>query len=141
MNSSKRIAMICLVAIPMLLVAACDIMPGARDPLAGTSWELMSLSGTRPIAGTTITAEFANGQVRGSAGCNSYSGSYQVKGDEITVGAIAMTEMACLDPKGAMDQEQVFAGMLADAQTFRLSEGQLQIMISDGEALTFVPQE
>jgi len=57
------------------------------------------------------------------------------------VSDIAITEMACLEPAGAMEQELMYVEFLSDAQTFRFSDGQLQIFRSDGEALTFVPQE
>jgi hypothetical protein len=49
--------------------------------------------------------------------------------------------MACLEPEGVMDQELMFVGFLGDAKTFRFGDGGLQIFGSDGEALTFVPQE
>lgn len=55
------------------------------------------------------------------------------------MGAIAITEMACLEPEGVMDQEPEFVEFLTDAQTFRLADGQLQILRSYREALTFIP--
>lgn len=126
----------------ILALAACS-GPGSTtsDPLDGTSWVLMAYRKTRPIPGTTITAVFEDGQVHGSAGCNSYGGSYQVSGDTVTVSEIAFTEMACMEPEGVMDQETTFLEFLGTARTFRLVDGQLQILRSDGEALTFVPQE
>ena len=57
------------------------------------------------------------------------------------LGALARGERACLEPEGAMEQEQVFAEYMRNAQTFRLADGQLQIFGADGEALTFVPRE
>jgi heat shock protein HslJ len=132
--------MVALAGIVILALAACrGADSAASDPLDGTSWVLTAYRKTRPIPETTITATFEDGQVRGSAGCNSYGGSYQVSGDAITVGAIAITEMACLEPEGAMDQELVFVEFLTDAQTFRFADGQLQVLRPDGEALTFVP--
>jgi len=83
----------------------------------------VSYGTTRPIPGTTITAMFEDGQLRGSAGCNSYFGSYQVSGDKIRVGDLALTEMACLEPAGLMEQELVFAEFMRDAQSFRLVDG------------------
>jgi heat shock protein HslJ len=140
--TKKYLAVVTLAGILILSLAACrGADSSSGDPLDGTSWVLMAYRKTRPISGTTITATFEDGQVRGSAGCNSYGGSYQVSDDAITVGAIAITEMACLEPEGAMDQELVFVEFLTDAQTFRLADGQLQILRSDGEALTFVPQD
>jgi heat shock protein HslJ len=138
--TKKYLAVVALAGILILSLAACQGADSAADdPLDGTSWVLMAYRKTRPISGTTITATFEDGQVRGSAGCNSYGGSYQVSGDTITVGAVAITEMACLEPEGVMDQELVFVEFLTDAQTFRLAAGQLQVLRSDGEALTFVP--
>jgi heat shock protein HslJ len=140
MTKMKYLAAVALAGIMILAVAACQGADSAAgDPLDGTSWMLTAYRKTRPISRTTITATFEDGQVRGSAGCNSYGGSYQVSDDTITVGAIAITEMACLEPEGAMDQELMFVEFLTDAQTFRLADGQLQILRSDGEALTFVP--
>ena len=134
-------ASLILLTMTILALAACS-GPGSAtsDPLDGTSWVLIAYRKTRPIPGTTITAIFEDGQVRGSAGCNSYGGSYQVSGDTIAVSEISFTEMACLEPEGVMDQETTFLEFLGDARTFRLGDGQLQILRSDGEALTFVPQ-
>jgi heat shock protein HslJ len=135
-------ALLVALAGPMLLgLGACrGADPAAGDPLDGTAWELAAYGETRPIPGTTLTAAFEDGGVRGSAGCNSYFGSYQVSGDQITVGDLAITEMACLEPEGAMQQETVYVKLLADAHTFRLVDGQLQVSTSGGEALTFDPQ-
>ena len=47
--------------------------------------------------------------------------------------------MACVDPPEVMEMEQMFHAWLADAVRFELSEDQLMIFRSDGEALTFVP--
>ena len=127
----------------LLLLAAltaCSLL-GSPDPLEGTSWALQSYRGAPPIPGRAITAVFKDGRVGGSSGCNSYGGSYQVKGEKISIGEIGMTEMACMDPVGVMDQEQAYLQSLGSAQTFELSNGQLVIYVSDHEALTFVPQE
>ena len=132
----RLIVLIAIVGIFLLLLAACG-EGTSKDALNGTTWSLTAYSKTQPIEGSTLTAEFADGQIRGSAGCNSYSGSYKSQGDKITVSEIAMTLMACMEPEGIMDQEQTFLTFLRDAQTFKLSDGQLQIFRLDGEVLTF----
>jgi heat shock protein HslJ len=134
---ARHLATLTLATIFLLSVAACAL-PGlpTGDPLKGTSWRLVLLGGSALIPGTEITATFEDGQVHGSA-CNSYGGSYQVSGDKLTVRDLFMTEMACVEPQGIMEQE--YLEMLGMAQTFRLSGGQLQIFVSGGEALTFVP--
>jgi heat shock protein HslJ len=138
---TKHAAIVILMGTIILSLAACGGAGSAGgDPLDGTSWDLMAYRKSKPIPGATITATFEDGQVRGSAGCNSYFGSYQVDGDVINVGQLGMTEMACLEPEGVMDQELMYLDFLGDARTFRFSDGQLQIFRPDGEALTFVPQ-
>ena len=44
-----------------------------------------------------------------------------------------------MSPEGIMGQEQDFLQILGNAQRFELTDSQLQIYGSDGEALTFVP--
>lgn len=139
---TKSLAILALTGIVVLLLAACGSADSTvSDPLEGTSWVLMAYRKSRPIPGTTMTATFEEGTIRGSAGCNTYSATYQVVDDTIQVGPIAMTEMACLEPEGVMEQETMLLGLLQDAQTFRFVDEQLQILRSDGEALTFLPQE
>jgi len=138
----KYVTVVALVGILILSLTACGGGNSASDdPLDGTSWELMAYRKTRPISGTTITATFEDGKVSGSAGCNSYSGSYQVYGDNrIAIGPTAITEMACMEPEGVMEQEMTFIEFLTGAQTFQLTDEQLQLFRADGEALTFVLQ-
>ena len=136
---ARHLAALTLATILLLSVAACAL-PGlpTGDPLKGTSWHLVMLGDASLVPGTEITAAFEDGQVHGSA-CNSYGGSYQVSGDKLTVRDLFMTEMACVEPQGIMEQERQYLEMLGMGKTFRLSGGQLQIFASGGELLTFVP--
>ena len=135
---ARHLATLTLATILLLSVAACAL-PGlpTGDPLKGTSWRLVLLGGSALIPGAAITATFEDGQVHGSA-CNSYGGSYKVSGDKITLSDLYMTEMACMDPQGVMEQERRYVETLGMAQTFRLSGGQLQIFAAGGEVLTFL---
>jgi heat shock protein HslJ len=118
---------------------ACSAV--ATDPLDGSSWLLQAYRKSTPLEGSTLTASFENGEISGSAGCNHYSGRYQVKGNKITISEVASTLMACPEPEGLMEQESMFLNYLSDAQTFTLADGRLMIFQSQGEALTFIPQE
>lgn len=86
-----------------------DILEPAS--LVGTNWLLTSYNNGKGgmqsvVIGTEITAIFSeDGNMSGSAGCNSYSGSYEATEDTISIGPIANTEMACMDPEGIMEQE------------------------------------
>ena len=83
---------------------------GTRTRLEGTGWTLTGylLNGTLvpAIPGTTITMDFGTeGKIGGSAGCNHYFASYEVKGTGITIGQAGSTMMYCSNP-GVMDQER-----------------------------------
>jgi heat shock protein HslJ len=117
-----------LVVIPflgVLLLGACSTSSGAN--LEGTEWELVSINGVEPIEGTKITLRFQDGRVQGSSGCNTYSGEYTLGDDgAFQAGPIAATEMACLEPEGAMDQESNYLQVLQGGST----------ITRDGDALT-----
>jgi len=91
------------------------------------------------LAGTEITAEFVTSEetVRGSAGCNSYFGGYEVEGNQISIpGPIGATEMYCLEPEGIMEQEEEYLAMLQNAETYDIKDDQLRIFTGD-EVLIF----
>lgn len=89
------------------------------------------------LAGTRITAEFADGRVAGDAGCNTYTAPVAVDGSSIRIGPIASTLRACADP--AVDQqERDYLAALELARSWRLDRGNLTLLRDDGGiAVTF----
>jgi heat shock protein HslJ len=86
--------------------------PPPVDPaegLAGTGWDLVEMGTTADFARIVPTIEFsADGRVSGFAGCNTFSGTFALDGETITLGPLATTEMACEPPASAVE-----AGYLA----------------------------
>ena len=113
---------------------------GSMDTLEGTAWVLISLNGSSPLAKTTITAQFAEGRVSGSAGCNSYQGSYAVEGSDLSIAELLWTEMACLDLDGFMEQESIYTDQLARATGYRIADDQLEIFSEGDRVLIYAPQ-
>ena len=111
------------------------------DPLDGTSWLLVSLEEEDPLPGIAITAVFEGGSVHGSSGCNSFGASYEIHGDSIEIREIQSTLMACIEPDGAMDQEQEYIARLSSSERYLIADGRLQLMSSGQELLAFVPQD
>ena len=139
--NAKHLATFALAATILLLPAACAGVGGTTgDPLEGMSWRLTTLRGASLIPGTEITATFEDGEVSGKA-CNTYGGKYQVSGDRLTLSEVFMTEMACLEPQGIMEQELAFFNLLTSAQSFNLTGGRLVILGAGGEELTFAPAQ
>ncbi len=135
-----RIHRICTVLIGFLILlalAGCRA-PAGGDPLGGTSWALTSISGAPPLPGRTISLAFENGEVRGSAGCNTYFGTYTVDGTSLTIGDLMWTEMACVEPEW-MAQEAAYLAILANVSSFSLGDGRLDLLSSDAQTLAFTP--
>jgi len=112
----------------------------APDPLAGTRWDVLNynngLALTTLIAGSYITLDFgADGQVSGNAGCNNYFASYQVSGNNITIGQPSSTSLFCAEPEGVMEQEAEFLAALQTAATFRITGDTLEIRSADQIAI------
>ncbi|MBN1579531.1 MAG: META domain-containing protein [Anaerolineae bacterium] len=112
-----------------------------RQDWEGQDWVLVSFlaeGAVMPVLeGPEVTVTFENGEVRGSAGCNSYSGSYTVDGFRLSVGMLAVTEMACMSPAGVMEQEQLYLRFLADAFAHTLEDGVFRLEMGDGRSLVF----
>ena len=96
-----------LAGLTILVVAACNSTgsganttpePTSPADLAGTSWTLVSIGDTPAIEGAGARLSFdSGGNVSGSTGCNSISGSYALDGSALTFGPLATTRMACED--------------------------------------------
>jgi heat shock protein HslJ len=119
------------------VLGACTAT-GAND-LRDTSWELASLSGSDLLPGTSITLEFTDEEVSGSAGCNRYWGSYQVSGSSLTFSEPFRTEMACPEPPGVLEQEGAYLEALDDVESYKLASDQLELLDeAGGQLLVFV---
>ena len=134
-----------LTAVAAIALAAC----AAQEPapaLAGRTWVLQSYGQQDDpqdvIEGTEVTATFdsGEGEVTGSAGCNSYFGSYELKGSELSIGPLASTEMWCESPQGVMDQEMAYLAALGAAETAEVEDAELCILCSGGQVLLFNAQ-
>lgn len=123
----------------VMLLSACNPIL-SRDPLNGTSWSLGAIDETPTLQGILVTLTFADGQVSGSSGCNSYGGSYKVNGEKITIRSLVSTLMACQDID-IMEQEQTYMQYLQNAQTYQIDSDQLQIATIDGKVLVFTLQK
>ncbi|MDF1515013.1 MAG: META domain-containing protein [Anaerolineae bacterium] len=93
------------------------------------------------IIDSEITLELADGQVSGTAGCNNYFGSYQLKDDTLSFGPIASTEIACMEPEGVMEQETGYLKALAQVASFHIEGTALTMYDKAGTTLlTFIVQ-
>jgi len=124
-----------LILIPFLLVAGCTGQ--APEPrLSGTGWTLTGYvpDGTIVQALTTpkVTLDFGKeGQITGTAGCNHYFASYEVKGSSITISQAGSTLMYCGEP-GVMDQESAYLALIGNAKTIGIDGDRLTLADAKG---------
>ncbi len=78
-----------------------------------------------------ITAQFLDGKVKGSTGCNNYFASYKIDMGTIKIGAISVTEKYCF-PDDVMQQERVFLSALESTESFKIWNETLEIKYQNG---------
>ena len=130
----NKIVILAIGSMTILLLAACSASASSQD-LTGNLWLLSELNGQAPITGTAITAQFdEDGRVGGSSGCNNYSTSYSVDGNQLTFSEpMASTLMACPEP--IMEQERDYSQALADTAEFEIINDELILINSRGNEL------
>jgi heat shock protein HslJ len=108
--------------------------------LSDTNWNVTGLNNGKQavvsvITGSTITLNFTGEtQVSGNAGCNTYSGGYSATGSTISIGELASTMMACIEPEGVSDQESLYLKALKNSTTFKIENNSL-VMRDDSGAM------
>ena len=105
--------------------------------LENTHWQAAGINngrgGVESSATTELaTARFQDGKVSGHAGCNSFNASYEITGDQITIGPAMTTRMHCAEPDGIMDQEQEYLQALSRVRVYELTDTGLKLRDEKG---------
>ncbi|MGL5882076.1 META domain-containing protein [Synechococcus elongatus] len=108
------------------------LRPQPMIALTQTQWQLQRYNNGEgalipPIADTDVTAQFAADSQRlsGFTGCNRYFATYKVQQQQLTVGAIGSTRMAC--GRDQATQEQAFLQLLAASHSYQLEGDRLEL--------------
>ena len=107
------------------------------EPLENSYWKLTAL-GSKTVtvpAGNRepsliLHPEGMRSEVFG--GCNSFAGTYTLKGSDLKFSALAGTLMECGD---VMDTEKAFANALTETRTYRITGKQLVLIDDHGKAV------
>lgn len=102
------------------------------ETLAGSEWVPLEIEGTAVSEQTRAFVRFGSkGRLSGNAGCNRFSGSYEIDGAKLRIGpGIAMTRMAC--PPAIMDEEARLVRMLEAVREFSRDGIALDLTGEDG---------
>jgi heat shock protein HslJ len=145
MRRRFRLAALGLMAPLIVAAVACRQPPtsagpaGFRAAVAGADWELIELTSQPAPTGAggrraTIRFEADTSRATGFAGCNSYFGTYTLKGTSLRFGQVGMTRMACSE---GMQLEQQLSAALEATRSYILDANQLTLLGSEGPVARF----
>lgn len=105
--------------------------------LEDTDWVVTGFNNGRQavvsvLAGTELTATFADGMVGGSGGCNRYRASFEMDGDRIRIGPAATSRRSCGSPGGVMEQEAQFLRAIESVAAAWMEGDRLELRTADG---------
>ncbi len=139
----RRFTALILVAVTAAMaLAACG--GGGGDSLAGTTWKMIQLGPAGfPVPAmflVNVNIEFSEDgtSIKGSGGCNSYSGSYTSEGEAFSTSDVSWTEMACTEPEGISEQETRFFGLLTTVDSFIIRGNKLTFNAPGDELIVFL---
>lgn len=90
--------------------------------LAGSEWG--------PENGMGQFVQFlSDGDLAGYAGCNSFFGTYEQKGNQLKIGSMVITKKACEN----LGMEQAFLAALSSARGFEASSKEMNILDENNE--------
>ncbi len=115
-------------------MAGCGLGSGDAPDVAG-EWELVEFSRDGSVqpepAGGRATLTAADGELGGTSFCNSYSGTYRLDGDALTVSGLGGTELGC--ETELMDAEAAYLDALAAVDRADTADGYLVLAGPDVE--------
>jgi len=135
-NPTFMIIFLTLSVIPSSTFFGIESVRAPAD-IENIDWTLVSYGNQNnptpvlPITPNDITASFSGGSITGSAGCNSYMGSYQILGNSLSITINSLTLMLC-NPPEVMNQESTFISALETAQSYQLIGNKLKIPYNGG---------
>lgn len=130
-------------AVVALAVGFACAAPAASDPapgtapleLADTAWRFVEVLGTAPPGSAEVTLGlFGDGTATGRAGCNFFSGRYDVSHGGLSFADLGYTKMACA-PELMNTETAVQAALNRTSGGTITAVGELHLLASDGTLL------
>lgn len=120
-------------ALALFLSAGCGAKETAtldtatvQSALVGKVWYCQMLFAREVAEDSTLTIEFlADGKVKGSGGCNNFSGPYTLDGEKLRIGPLLSTKKSCgpsLD-----EQEFTYQSFLSRIQTVKVDDDEMEM--------------
>jgi len=111
--------------------------------LTETQWQLNTMNGETISEDLAVTLTLSPGEnlregnVFGSTGCNRFSGTYTMDGDQLNINVLVVTVIMC---DIGMETETAFLEALRDPLTYKIEFNRL-ILVSEKNALVFLGEK
>lgn len=142
----KKNIFLSVILVSVFVSACCSKKPAdaksadSKTAFYGTNWELEYISGPRisfeglyPEQKPTLTLTEGKNEYGGNSSCNSYGGTFTLKGNAIHFGDAIKTMRWC---EGG--GEETFMGMLGKVNKYAIdSDGKLLLLIDDVPMMRF----
>ena len=115
-------------------VLAISLPSAEAEQLLAGSWRLAEIGGSAVSEDSEAVVAFGQeGQITGHGGCNRFFGAYDIKGENLEIGPLGATQMAC--PRPIMEQETEFLRALGEAHRLIRDGDKLMLMNESGNVL------
>ncbi len=128
--------------VAFLVVAVCSLLSigvpaDCAQSLEGQTWLLLEVKGTKvevPSGERRPFVHFNKAETRatGYSGCNEFFGSYELKGEALSLGPLGMTRRFCGGVAGSV--ELAFLQALGETRAWRIEKGML-LLLNDSTVL------
>ncbi len=125
-----------------LLINSCGTNKAINplNSLIQNSWALHSVLGesldmSQFDQGVPSLDFLEGGRLAGFSGCNNFSGSFSLEGNNIRLDPGAITRRACAD-----SGEQVFIAALEIANNLKIKKDRLTLLDGEKELMSFIPK-
>ena len=123
-------------SVAFLIVVVCALLSigvsaDCAQSLEGQTWLLLEVKGTKvevPLGERRpfVTFNKAEARATGYSGCNNFFGSYELKGEALSLGPLGMTRRFCAGVAGNV--ELAFLQALGETRTWRIENGMLLLL-------------
>lgn len=114
-----------LVAVTFVMLTACASTTSVE--LVGSGWRPTQIGSSAVSSRSNLFVQFkGDDKLSGYGGCNSFFAQYTISGNEIRIGPVGATRMAC--PKPIMDMEMALFVVLETAKMFRRNDTSLVLL-------------
>ena len=134
MKTKRRSSsLLSLIIFSAVILAACGGSPATTGPsfaLEGTTWQLTELNGQSVSSDPLMAVYFtASNTIIGSSGCNIFTGSYNLMGDQIDITVSTSTTKTCPDTQRLM--EDAFLSVMTIASNYESQGDELYMRNPD----------